>query len=94
MGDLHGLFALSGPGVKKGHVLERNVSLKDLVPTVCNLMDLPVPADCEGAVVYQALDDPDAPLKERMRLQRHVDVLSGVAESEAAMTHTYHKAEG
>ena len=94
MGDLHGLFALSGPGVKKGHVLERNVSLKDLVPTVCHLMGLPVPADCEGAVVYQALADPDAPLKERMRLQRHVDVLSGVAESEASMTHTYHKAEG
>lgn len=94
MGDLHGLFALSGPGVKKGHVLERNVSLKDLVPTVCHLMELPVPADCEGAVVYQALDDPDAPLKERMRLQHHVDVLSGVAESEASMTHTYHKAEG
>lgn len=94
MGDLRGLFALSGPGIKKGHVLERNVSLKDLVPTVCHLMGLPVPADCEGAVVYQVLDDPDAPLKERMRLQRHVDVLSGVAESEASMTHTYHKAEG
>ena len=94
MGALHGLFALSGPGVKKGHVLERNVSLKDLVPTVCHLMELPVPADCEGAVVYQALADPDAPLKERMRLQHHVDVLSGVAESEASMTHTYHKAEG
>ena len=94
MGDMRGLFALSGPGVKQGHVLERNVSLKDLVPTVCYLMDLPLPADCEGSVVYQALEDPDAPLKERMRLQRHVDVLSGVAESEAAMTHTYHKAEG
>lgn len=94
MGDLHGLFALSGPGVKKGHVLERNVNLKDLVPTICYLMDLPVPADCEGAVVYQALDDPNAPSKERARLQHHVDVLSGVAESEASMTHTYHKAEG
>ncbi len=94
MGDMRGLFALSGPGVKQGHVLERNVNLKDLVPTVCYLMDLPLPADCEGSVVYQALEDPDAPLKERMRLQRHVDVLSGVAESEAAMTHTYHKAEG
>ncbi len=94
MGDMRGLFALSGPGIRKGHVLERNVNLKDLVPTVCYLMDLPVPADCEGAVVYQALDDADAPLKERMRLQRHVDVLSGVAESEASMTHTYHKAEG
>lgn len=94
MGDLRGLFALSGPGVKRGHTLERNVSLKDLVPTVCYLLGLPVPADCEGAVVYQALADPDAPLKERARLQRHVDVLSGVAESEAAMTHTYHKAEG
>ncbi len=94
MGDLRGLFALSGPGVKRGHTLARNVSLKDLVPTVCHLMGLPVPADCEGAVVYQALADPDAPLNERLRLQRHVDVLSGVAESEAAMTHTYHKAEG
>ena len=94
MGDLHGLFALSGPGIKKGHVLERNVNLKDLVPTICYLMDLPVPADCEGAVVYQALEDPNALAKERTRLQHHVDVLSGVAESEAAMTHTYHKAEG
>ena len=94
MGDLHGLFALSGPGIKKGHVLERNVNLKDLVPTICYLMDLPVPADCEGAVVYQALEDPNAPSKERSRLQHHVDVLSGVAESEASMTHTYHKAEG
>jgi predicted AlkP superfamily phosphohydrolase/phosphomutase len=94
MGDLRGLFVLAGPGIKKGHVLERNVSLKDLVPTVCHLMELPVPRDCEGAILYQALEDPDALAKERARLQRHVNVLTGVAESEAAMTHTYHKAEG
>lgn len=89
MGDMRGLLAFSGPGVRRGHVLERNVNLKDVVPTICHLMELPIPRDAEGAVVYQALEDPDAPAHERERLRRHVNVLSGVEESEAAMTHTY-----
>ena len=60
IGDLRGLFIMAGPGVKQGEVIERNVWLTDIVPTVCHLTGLPLPAQCEGAVVYQALIDPDA----------------------------------
>ena len=59
MGDLHGLFALSGPNIKKGSELERTVWIHDLVPTICYLTGWPVPAQAEGAVIYQAMENPD-----------------------------------
>ena len=55
-GSQKGLLVLRGPGVKRGFVLERTAWLVDVVPTICHLMDLPVPAQCEGAVLYQALE--------------------------------------
>jgi len=60
MGDLRGLFALSGPNIKNGVELERTVWVQDLVPTICYLTGWPVPAQAEGAVVYQAMEDPNA----------------------------------
>ena len=59
IGSMHGLLALNGPGVKKGLALERTCNIIDLVPTLCYLAGLPVPAQCEGAVLYQALEKPD-----------------------------------
>jgi predicted AlkP superfamily phosphohydrolase/phosphomutase len=58
-GSLRGLFALSGPGIRKGVQIGRNVWCVDLVPTICHLAGWPVPRDAEGAVIYQALDDAD-----------------------------------
>ena len=60
IGDLRGLFALSGPNIKKGVELERTVWIQDLVPTICYLTGWPVPAQAEGAVLYQAMEDPNA----------------------------------
>ena len=60
IGDLHGLFAMSGPNVQKGVELERTVWIQDLVPTICYLTGWPVPAQAEGAVIYQAMEDPNA----------------------------------
>jgi len=57
MGDLHGLFLLSGPNIKKGVLLERTVWILDMVPTICYLTGWPVPAQAEGAVIYQAMED-------------------------------------
>lgn len=51
------LFVMAGPGVKKGEVIKRHVNVIDIVPTVCHLTDIPVPAQAEGAVIYQALDE-------------------------------------
>ena len=59
IGDLHGFLALSGPNIKKGLELERTAWILDLVPTICYLTGWPVPAQAEGAVLYQAMEDPD-----------------------------------
>ena len=73
IGDLRGLFIMTGPGVKRGEVLDRTVWLTDIVPTICHLAELPVPKDCEGAIIYQALEDPDARLKELQSLRKNVE---------------------
>ena len=50
--------------VKKGHRLQRTVWLTDIVPTICYLMNLPLPEQVEGAVIYQAFENPNLKLKE------------------------------
>jgi predicted AlkP superfamily phosphohydrolase/phosphomutase len=58
-GDLRPLLSFTGPGIKKGEKLQRTCNLVDIVPTICYLMDLPLPAQAEGSVIYQALNDPN-----------------------------------
>ena len=72
-GDLRSLFLLSGPGVKKGVTLERTIWLQDVVPTLCYLADLPVPEQCEGGVVYQALEDPNQARNRYHALERRYE---------------------
>jgi predicted AlkP superfamily phosphohydrolase/phosphomutase len=67
--SLKALLVFNGPGIKKGHRLQRTVWLTDIVPTICYLLDMPVPEHAEGAIIYQALKDPDANLKELKKLQ-------------------------
>ncbi len=59
LGSLRSVFIMAGPNVKRGMTLQRHMWITDIVPTVCYLMGLPVPAQAEGAVIYQALEDPD-----------------------------------
>ena len=56
-GSLRGLLAFSGPGIRKGAQIERNVWCIDMVPTICHLTGWPVPRDTEGAVIYQAFEE-------------------------------------
>ena len=71
--DLRGLFIMKGPNVKKGATIERTVWLTDIVPTICHLADLPVPEHCEGGIVYQALEDPNAKLKELEMVRKSLE---------------------
>ena len=80
IGDMHGLFIMKGPGVRQGVTIERTVNLVDIVPTICHLAELPVPAQCEGAILYQALEDPDAQAKELQSLRRNVERLKRMVE--------------
>ena len=40
-------------------LLTSQVRVVDVAPTLCHLLGWPMPADVEGAVVYDALEDPD-----------------------------------
>jgi predicted AlkP superfamily phosphohydrolase/phosphomutase len=59
VGNLKALLTFTGPGIKKGFRLERVCNLVDIVPTICYLMDLPLPPTAEGAVLYQAFKNPN-----------------------------------
>lgn len=80
VGDLGGLLIMAGPGVKRGELIERTVWLTDIVPTICHLAELPVPKHCEGGIIYQALVDPDALVKELQFLRRRVERLEWEVE--------------
>ncbi len=59
VGSLKSLLTFTGPGIKKGYRLHRNCGLVDVVPTICYLMNLPLPRQAEGAVIYQVFEDPN-----------------------------------
>jgi hypothetical protein len=46
--------------------------LTDIVPTICHLAEFPVPRECEGAVLYQALVNPDGKNDELKMLRQKV----------------------
>lgn len=55
LGSNTSLLIMSGAGIRHGVQLDRTVWLTDIVPTICHLIDVPVPKDTEGAIIYQAL---------------------------------------
>ncbi len=89
VGDMHGLLLMAGPGVRKGIEIDRTVWLTDIVPTICYLTGLPVPAQAEGAVLYQALAEPDLPGAAEARLRKELTRLDAVRSAEKALTHSY-----
>jgi tetratricopeptide (TPR) repeat protein/predicted AlkP superfamily pyrophosphatase or phosphodiesterase len=52
----YGVFAIAGPGIKKGQVVH-GVSLLDVTPTILHLAGLPVGEDMDGKVVSQVFVD-------------------------------------
>ncbi len=56
IGSLKGLLIIKGPGIKKGYILRRTVRAIDIVPTICHLLNIPVPRNAEGSIIYQALE--------------------------------------
>lgn len=50
------IFIAAGAGIKKGCETERVIREVDVAPTVATLMDIDMPAQCEGAPVYQILE--------------------------------------
>ena len=47
------IFIAAGVGIKENYVTERTVRTIDVAPTVATILGVPMPAQCEGAPVYQ-----------------------------------------
>jgi hypothetical protein len=89
IGSLQGLLIMKGPGFKKNYLMQRTAWLTDIMPTVCYLAELPLPENAEGAILYQALADPNSKLKEIRDLRNNYKKIKAVYESERAETHSY-----
>ena len=82
---------MKGRGVKQGEELELTCWLTDIVPTVCHLAQWPVPAQAEGAILYQALANPNAQLEELQKCRKNYERLTRVTEATRQETHSYHQ---
>ena len=51
------IFVAAGPGFKEGFETDRIIRQVDMAPTVCWLFGVRMPAQCEGAPIYQILAD-------------------------------------
>jgi predicted AlkP superfamily phosphohydrolase/phosphomutase len=78
-GSLKTLLSFTGLGIKKGQRLERTCHLVDIVPTICYLMGLPLPAQAEGGIIYQVFKDPNFLPQELDKLK------AGLARMETAL---------
>lgn len=50
------IFVACGKGIKAGYTCERVIRQVDVAPTVASVLGVRMPAQCEGAPVYQILD--------------------------------------
>ncbi|MYB53560.1 MAG: hypothetical protein F4X77_15395, partial [Acidobacteriia bacterium] len=75
---LYAPFVLAGPGVR--HATRIEAEIVDIAPTISTLLGIPIPANSQGRVLWEALDVPaehDADLKhleqeQRTALQTHM----------------------
>ena len=55
--SLSPIFIAAGKGIKEGYRTERYIRQVDVAPTMAALMNVRMPAQCEGAPVYQILEE-------------------------------------
>lgn len=58
-GSLKNLLMFRGPNIRKGYRYPRPRWLADIVPTLCYITGNPIPADAEGAPIYQIMENPN-----------------------------------
>ena len=70
---IRSLFFMKGPNVKKGLHLQRLTQLTAVAPTLSYLLGFPIPAQAEGAVLWEALEDPDFRVNQVKALRKELD---------------------
>ncbi len=76
-------LVLSGNGIAKNGIVNRAATFKDVIPTLGYIAEIYIPADLDGTVLYQALKDPNARLKEIAKLGESVQAMEAAMERNA-----------
>lgn len=87
-GSLEATILLSGPGIKRGFRHEGITGIQDVVPTLCYMADIPFPSGCEGAIIYDALEDPSFKMKQRAKLEKELQRWKDAYEKQVSITHS------
>ena len=73
-----------GQGIAKGAEIKKTAVAADVLPTICFVADVFLPAGIEdGAVLYAALKDPNARLKEIGKLQESIRSMQSAMERDS-----------
>ena len=61
-GRFHGfsnaaVLAMTGPGVPRGKRWDESVRTADVAPTICHLLGIEPPRDCDGKIIVRAIQD-------------------------------------
>ena len=67
---------------------ESTTGIQDVVPTLCYMSDIPFPQGCEGAIIYDALEDPSFRMRERAKLQRELARWKDAYDRQVSITHS------
>jgi predicted AlkP superfamily phosphohydrolase/phosphomutase len=86
-GSMRCALLFSGPGIRRGVSIDRTAWLTDVAPTVAYAAGLPMPEHAEGAVLYQALEDPNWLLNSHGRTKRNLERLTTTVQRRQALTH-------
>lgn len=87
---MRSLLIMSGPNVKKDYRMQQTAWAVDIVPTIANILDLPVPKNTEGAVLYDALVNPNESYKRREKLIKEKERFQKAYEYQERLFHTEH----
>lgn len=87
-GSIEATLILSGPGIRKSQRRQGTTGIQDVVPTICYLLDIPFPRGCDGAIIYDALEDPGVKMHERASLEEELRRWKAAYERQASQTHT------
>ena len=86
-GSMSCLLVMAGPGIKKGATIKPIRWLIDIAPTIAYLLDIPVPRNADGAIMYEILEDPDGRLKEKEALKRELENWKNAYEKMQGLIH-------
>ena len=87
-GSLESVILLAGPGIRQDFRHEGMTGIQDVVPTLCYMADIPFPRGCEGAIIYDALEDPGFRMKERAKLEKELERWKEAYERQVSITHS------